>query len=156
MVAVATAKAFISCNDDESLKSIDIENSSWARSLFSQMGFVKRSVTTSKPEIPERAVKEAKLIFQHQTARTIEDYSIPSSMVMNFDQTPLKYVPVASQTLSQKGAKHVSIYGATYKKAITATFGITYTNKLLPMQLTYGDKTQRCYPNFSRLIFVKL
>ena len=113
------------------------------------MGFVKRAATTSKPEIPDRAVEEAKVIFQHQIAKTIEDHSIPLSMVMNFDQTPLKYVPVASRTLSQKGAKHVSIYGATYRKAITATFGITYTNKFLPMQLIYGGKTQRSYPNFA-------
>ena len=69
-------------------------------------------------------------------------------MVMNFDQAPLKYIPVSSQTLPQNSARHVSIYGVTYKKAIKATFSITYTNKFLPMQLIYEDKNQRSYPNF--------
>ena len=148
VVAIATARALISRSDDQCLKSIDLENTSWARSLFNRMGFVKRSATTSKPEIPELAVKEAKLTYQHQISKIIEDHSIPLSMVMNFDQTPLKYVPVASRTLCEKGTKHVSIYGATYRQAITATFGITYTNTFLPMQLIYGGKTERSYPPF--------
>ena len=63
-------------------------------------------------------------------------------MVMNFDLMLLKYVFVANQTLSQKGMKHVHIYGVTNKKAVTATFCITYINILLPMQLIYGGKTQ--------------
>ena len=67
---------------------------------------------------------------------------------MNFDQTPLKYAPVASRTLSQKGSNHVAIKGASYKQAITATFGITYTNKFLPMQLIYRGKTERSHPRF--------
>ena len=79
--------------------------------------------------------------------RTIEDCSIPLSMVLNLNQTPLKYVPVASQTLSQKGAKHISIYGVAFKKAITAKFG--NTNKFLLMYLIYGVKIQRSYPNFA-------
>ena len=113
------------------------------------MGFVKRSVTTSKPEIPERAVNEVKHILQHQIVTIIEDHSIPYSMVMNFDQTPLKFVPVASRTLCQKGSKHVAIHGVTYRKAITATFGITFSKKFLPMQLIYSGKTERCYPRFN-------
>ena len=44
---------------------------------------------------------------------------------MNFDQTPLKYGPVTSQTLAEKGSKHVGISGMTYRKSLTATFGIT-------------------------------
>lgn len=127
------------------MKSIDLENTSWARSLFTRMGFVKRSATTSKSEIPE----VAKVIFQHHIAKTMEDYSIPLSIVMTFDQTPLKYVPVASQTLSQKVLKHVCIYGETYKKTITATFDITYINKFFPMQLIYGGKTQRSHQYFA-------
>ena len=65
-------------------------------------------------------------------------------MVLNLNQTPLKYVPVASQTLSQK---HISIYGVAYRKAITAKFG--NTNKFLLMYLIYGVKIQGSYPNFA-------
>ena len=58
VVAVATAKALISRSDDESLKSINIENSFWVRSVFTQMGFVKLSAITSKPQESLKLIKE--------------------------------------------------------------------------------------------------
>ena len=65
---------------------------------------------------------------------------------MNFNQTPLKYAPVANQTLVRKGTKHVAVKGQSFKKAITTTFGITFSMKFLPMQLIYGGKTERSFP----------
>ena len=55
------------------------------------------------------------MIFQYQIADLVERHSIPPSLVMNFDQTPLKYAPVANQTLSRKGSKHVAIKGLSFK-----------------------------------------
>ena len=98
------------------------------------MGFTKRTCTTSKPEIPEQAKKEAKLLFQHQIVDLVGRYSIPSSLIMNFDQTPLKYATVANQTLAKKGSNHVAIKGSWFRQAITATFGITFATKFLPME----------------------
>ena len=68
VVAVATAKALIVRSPDEHFKCLDLDSSYWAKGLFRRMGFTKRTCTTSKPEIPELAKKEAKLIFQHQIA----------------------------------------------------------------------------------------
>ena len=62
-VTVATAKALIARGQVEYLKCLDLDSSYWAKSLFRHMGFTKRTCTTSKPEIPELARKEAKLIF---------------------------------------------------------------------------------------------
>ena len=45
--------------------------------------------------------KEAKLFFQHQTADLMERYSIPPSLIINFDQTTLKYILFANQTLKK-------------------------------------------------------
>ena len=59
---------------------------------------------------------------------------------------PLQYAPVSSQTLAEKNVKIVAISGLSYRKAPTATFGITYSNHFLPMQLIYGGKTQASYP----------
>ena len=105
------------------------------------MGFRKRTCTTYKPEILELARKEAKLIFQHQIAEAGERHSISLPLIMNFDQTPLKYAPVANQKLSRKGSKHVAIKGQFFKQAITVTFEITFSDEFLPMQLIYGGKT---------------
>ena len=118
MVAIVTAKALIAKSDLEYRKALDLENSSWTKSLFRRMGFVRRGKTTSKPEIPERAKNEAALILQHQIVDLVEKYQIASLMLINIDQTPLKYAPVSNQTMAQKRSKHVAIEGSSYKNAI--------------------------------------
>ena len=45
-------------SDEEYLSNIDFAKSSWAKSLFRRMGFVKRTATTARPEITEGARKE--------------------------------------------------------------------------------------------------
>ena len=95
VVATATAKAIIAENDLEHLKALDLDNSSWTKSLFRKIGFVRQAKTTSKPEIPKRTKNEAALILHHQIVDLVEKYQIPSSMLINIDQTPLKYAPVS-------------------------------------------------------------
>ena len=41
VVAIDTAKALIARSQDEHLKGIDLESTSWAKSLFKRMGFKK-------------------------------------------------------------------------------------------------------------------
>ena len=110
------------------------------------MGFVKRAAATERPDIPEGGKKEAEIYFLHQIVDLVEEKNIPPSLIMNFDQTLLKYAPVTSQTLAEKGSKHVGISGMTYIKSFTATFGITFSNSFLPIQLTYGGKTAQSIP----------
>ena len=69
------------------------------------MGFVRRMCTTDTLEIPDRAVMEVKLLFQHQIASLVEEHNILPSLIMNFDQIPLKYAPVSNSTLVKKRIK---------------------------------------------------
>ena len=85
------------------------------------MELVKPACTTSKHEIPEKAKNQTELLFQHQIVSYVEQYSIHLSLILNFDQTPLKYARVANHTLSPKGSKHVAIAGSSFKQALTAT-----------------------------------
>ena len=147
-IANAVAKAMISRSDCAMLKSIDIENSCWAKSLMQRSGWVRRKQTTGKPPLPKGVVEEAGIIFLHQVVQLVEKYRIPPSMIINIDQTPMKYAPVANFTLNKRGEKDISISGVDYKKAMTATFAITLDGKFLPMQLIYGGKTSRSLPNF--------
>ena len=63
-------------------------------------------------------------------------------MLINIDQTPLKYAPISNQTMAQKWSKHVAIEWSTYKNTIiTAPFGQPVDNQFLPMHLIYGGKT---------------
>ena len=147
-IATAVAKAMISRSDCAMLQAIDIENTSWSRSLMQRAGWSRRKETTGKPPLPKGAVEEAGIIFHHRIAKLVEKYKIPPSMIINIDQTPMKYAPVANFTLNKRGEKDIAIKGIDYKKAITATFGITMKGKILPMQLIYGGKTLRSLPKF--------
>ena len=60
---------------------------------------------------------------------------------MKFDQKLLKYAPVTNQTLAKKSSKHVGISDLMYRKSLTATFGITFSNIFLPVQLVYRETT---------------
>lgn len=110
------------------------------------MGFVKCRKTSSKVEIPDGARKEIEYLFFHEIVSYLEEYKIPESLVLNLDQTPLKYVPVSNETMAKRGSTSVTIEGSSYKRMITGTFAITLCGKFLPMQLIYGGKTDRSLP----------
>ena len=95
--------------------------------------------TTGKVEIPEGAKEEAKFVYLHDIVALAEEHNVPSSLILNLDQTPLKYIPVGRQSLAKKGSKSVSIAGSTDKRSITGTFIITLSGNFLPMQLIYGS-----------------
>ena len=85
------------------------------------------------------------MLFQHQIVSIVKHDEIPEPLIMNFDQTPLKYAPVSNSTLAKKGSKHIPIMGGAFKESITATCGITYSGKFLLMQLIYKGKTQTSF-----------
>ena len=65
----------------------------YALSLFRRMNFVRRRATTGKVQIPTGVLKETELNFQHRIVSIVEKYNIPPNLIINFAQTPLKYVP---------------------------------------------------------------
>ena len=101
VVAIATAKVLIAQSDQQHLKVLDLDSLSWAKRLFQRMVLLV-SQNYFKAEIPERAKSEAALIPHHQIVDLVEKHHIPSSMVINIDQTPSKYAPVSNQTLPKK------------------------------------------------------
>ena len=72
--------------------------------------------------------------------------SNPKSMVLNLDQTLVKYVPYSETTLTKQNTSSVSVIGVSDKPMITATFTITLDWKFLPMQLIYGGNTRKNIP----------
>ena len=112
------------------------------------MGFVKRKFTSTKVDIPEKAQKEIEYQFHHEIVSKIERHHIPSSLVINLDQTPSSIVPGRKRTMAPKGSSNVTIVGASDKRNITATFAITLSGEFLPMQLIYRGKTNQSLPRF--------
>ena len=98
---------------------LDLENSSWAKSIFKGIDFVKKAATTVRPDIAEGTHKKGKILFLHQIVDLVKEKNIPPSVTMNFDLTPLKYASVTIHTLTEKGSKHVGICDMTYRKCET-------------------------------------
>ena len=71
---------------------------------------------------------------------------IPKDLVINWDQTAVRYVPVSNWTQEVKGAKRVEIVGTDDKRQITATLTVTASGEMLPAQMIYGGKTPACLP----------
>ena len=71
-------------------------------------------------------------------------------MVLNLDQTPLRYSPCSRQTLAQKKSNNflIPFLYADPEKGITGIFVITLYGNFLPFQLIYGGKTERSLPKF--------
>jgi len=138
----------IARNPHFDLGHVDLDSSHWERSLFRRMGFVKRMKTTGKIEIPDGAKKEAQLLYLYDIVSIVEERNIPDTLVMNLDQTPLKYIPSANHTLAKRGSKSIGIAGSSDKRSITGTFVISLKGDFLPMQLIYGGTTNQSLPRF--------
>ena len=115
------------------------------------MGYVRRFATSGKVELPQRVKRKTKLLYIHDIVNLTETHKIPKSIVLNLDQTPLKYIPRGKTTLAKQNANSVPVRGVSDKRVIAATFINTLDGKFLPMQLIYGGKTRK-----SILAFIKL
>ena len=111
----------------------------WAKRLLSRMGLVKRkAITTVK--ITTEIFEDLKVQFltDIETVSMLED--IPKDLVINWDQTAVKFVPVSNWTQEVKGTKRVEIAGTDDKRQITATLTVTASGGMLPAQIIYGGK----------------
>ena len=112
------------------------------------MGYVRRMKTLSKIKIPDGARRETEFLFHHEIVTIIEKHNIPVSVIINIDQTPLKYVPTSNFILAEHGATSVPMEGGSDKRCIIGTLSIPFSNKFLPMQLIYDAKTVQSLPHF--------
>ena len=142
-IAISAAKALIARNRQYNLSDIDLDSSHWAQRLFRRMSFKKRMRTTGKVEIPQGVRKEAELLYLRNIVTIVEKYEIPHSLIMNLDQTPLKYIHAMSHTMAKQNSKSVSFAGSLDKRSITGTFTITLNGHFLPIQLIYGGKQSK-------------
>ena len=148
LLSISVAKALIARNPQYNLSHIDLDSLHWVQSLFRRMGFKKRIRTTGKVEIPEGARAEAELLNLHNIVTIVEKYEISHSLIMNLDQTPLKYTSAINQTMAKQNSKFVSVVGSSDKRSITGAFTITLNGRFLPMQLIYGGKPKQSLHRF--------
>ena len=107
-IVIATVRELIARNPQYNLGHVKVY-SSWVQSLFQRMGFKRRMRTIRKVRIPEGARKKVELLYLHDIVLIVKYHDIPSHLVMNLDQTSLKYVPAMNHTTAKKNSSSVSI-----------------------------------------------
>ena len=103
----------------------------WGRSILQRLGFERQVATTGKEEVPKGARKEAGLQYHFRIVNVIEKHNIQKSIVLNGDQTPLKYVTFGRFTIAPKNSTRVGLAGSTNKCSITLTLAVTLDGKIL-------------------------
>ena len=78
--------------------------SDWAKRLMSRMGLVKRKATTTV-KITPNMFEDLKKQFLDDIETVSKFEGIPKDLVINWDQTAVRYVPVSNWTQKVKGAK---------------------------------------------------
>jgi len=122
---------------------------SWAKSLLKRMNVTKRRVST-KYSHPARELEEEKHSFLSELLETVVLNDIPPELILNWDQTGL--VPSPLWTIDKNGKKRIDVAGHQDKWQITAVMCGSLVGELLPFQLVYGDKTNRCHPSYNFLM----
>ena len=117
----------------------------WARYLLHRLGYVKRK-SNSKAKVTPTDFTQLQSNFLADIRAIVEMEEIPAALVINWDHTGLKYVPVSSWTMAKEGSKRVEISGTDDKRQITAVFAVSLDGSFLPIQLIYCGKSHACLP----------
>lgn len=146
-VVRAAAKALIEANADtqQQLRKFDMPRS-WVHSIYRRMGLTRRMGTTSRPPVPHGLYTECRRYFLREVDQNRKEFSVPTELVLNSDQTPCSYVSVGKSTMASRGSKSVPIKGLSDKRNITLTFVITLSGEFLPLQIIYAGKTKASLP----------
>ena len=76
----------------------------WAHSLLKQMKFVQWRATTSKSKHTVQNFSQLKEVFLVDVTATVTMEEVPPELILNWDQTGIKFVPNSSRTM----ARHVA------------------------------------------------
>jgi hypothetical protein len=85
-------------------------------------------------------------VFPQSLTVLLLSEQVHPSLVVNMDQTGANLVPAASWTYEMMGSAAVATVGAEDKRQITACLASSLHGDLLPLQLIFQGKTERCLP----------
>ena len=110
------------------------------------MNSVKRKATTKKPKFTVSNFEELKSQYLMDIKAIVTMEEIPDDLLVNWDQTAIKYIPLSNWTMDKEGSKRVEVIGIDNKCQLTATFAASFSGHFLPVQLVYEGKTIKCHP----------
>ena len=118
----------------------------WVRTLYYRIKMSHRVSTTSRPIITRALWEGISTQYLHEISSLTKSHEIPDELILNLDQASPKFVAASKLTIAEKGSKHVSIAGGTNKRCITLTVNESMSGQLLPLQVSYKGKMERCLP----------
>ena len=102
-----------------------------------------------KSSLTEDMFEEVKAKFLAAVSKVAHQHHILPQLIINWDQTGLNVVPASTWTMTEEGSTRVPIAGFGDKRQITATVAVSMSGEMLPLQLLYAGKTERCHPSYS-------
>jgi len=88
------------------------------------MRFVKHKASTGV-KVDSEVFKELQGQYLSDIRSVVKMENVPPDLIINWDQTAIKYVLVSNWTREQKGSKRVEIAGIDDKRQITATLNVS-------------------------------
>ena len=86
-------------------------------------------------EMTEANFSELKQSFLSNLRDSVIMDEVPLELVLNWDQTSIKIVPIDALTMDVRGSQRVELIGLKDKQQITAVFCGTLVGNFLPVQL---------------------
>ena len=86
---------------------------------------------------------------------TISQYNVPIFLLVNSDQTGVKYSSGALETYAKTGSKQVEVIGKAKQQAFKLMVGISMSGEVLPFQAIYAEKTSGLLPTSNALNYKK-
>lgn len=117
----------------------------WATSFLRRVRFVRRKATKAARKHPPN-YEELQSAYHERISTAVSEFNPPDELIINIDQTGVPIVPVGDYTLEEEGAKQVPIVGKDDKRQITVVLGETHSCQVLPPQVIYQGKTDKCHP----------
>ena len=116
-----------------------------ARSILRRMGYVKRKGTKAVKVLPTD-FNDIKQKLNEKVNKAVDEHNVPDDMIINWDQTGCQLIPGRDWTMAECGSNQVTICGLDDKRQVTLLLAIAKSVVLLPPQLIYKGKTERCLP----------
>jgi len=83
----------------------------WAKYLLAKMKFVKQKATTKKSKMTVSNFDELKDNFLMDIKAIVTMEEVSDEMILNWDQTVIKYIPVSNWTMATEGSKRIELIG---------------------------------------------
>ena len=115
-----------------------------------RMGYVKRRATTqAKRQVTPDEFRRLQQSYLMQIWSFVKVHNIPADLIINWDQTPINVAPTTNWTMAEEGSKWVEVAALNDKRQFTSTLAVTMSGELLPPQIIYQGKTERCHPTYA-------